>query len=184
MLSQKSPIPSTPALLPNPPTSTSWPWHSPVLVHIIFARPRASPPNDSQLDHLLLHVQLEKWALGVLVSSYYCSSYRATDPFSSLCTFSSSSIGDPVFDPIDDCEHPETALPGDPSPNWPLNTDNIEYASKILLTGPQYSCLLWGYASAWQIQKWMLTVIYWIFISYISLLLYTLKYPITNPSWK
>jgi hypothetical protein len=24
-----------------------------------------------------------------------------------------------------------------------------------------YSCLLRGYASAWQTQKWMLTVIYW-----------------------
>jgi hypothetical protein len=27
--------------------------------------------------------------------------------------------------------------------------------------GPWYSCLLWGYASAWQIQKWMLTISYW-----------------------
>jgi hypothetical protein len=38
-----------------------------------------------------------------------------------------------------------------------------DYASgrKILLTEPWYSSLLWGYASAWQIQKWMLTVIYW-----------------------
>jgi hypothetical protein len=26
------------ALLPNPPTPTSWPWHSPVLGHIIFAK--------------------------------------------------------------------------------------------------------------------------------------------------
>jgi hypothetical protein len=25
---------------------------------------------------------------------------------------------------------------------------------------PDYSCFLWGFASAWQIQKWMLTVIY------------------------
>jgi hypothetical protein len=24
-----------------------------------------------------------------------------------------------------------------------------------------YSCLLWGYAGAWQTQKWMLTVSYW-----------------------
>jgi hypothetical protein len=31
---------------------------------------------------------------------------------------------------------------------------------KILLKGPCYSCLIWGYASAWQIQKWLLTVIY------------------------
>ena len=28
--------------------------------------------------------------------------------------------------------------------------------------GPWYSCLLWGYASAWQTQKWVLTVIYWL----------------------
>jgi hypothetical protein len=35
------------------------------------------------------------------------------------------------------------------------------YANKVLLKGPRYSCLVWGYASAWQIQKWMLTVIYW-----------------------
>jgi hypothetical protein len=29
-----------------------------------------------------------------------------------------------------------------------------------LLKRPCYSCLIWGYASDWQIQKWMLTVIY------------------------
>jgi hypothetical protein len=40
------------------------------------------------------------------------------------------------------------------------NADTIAYTSKILLKGPWYSCLLWGFASAWQIQKWMLTVIY------------------------
>jgi hypothetical protein len=34
------------------------------------------------------------------------------DPFSSLGTFSSSSIGGPVFHPIDDCEHPLLYLPG------------------------------------------------------------------------
>ena len=39
----KSPLYTPPALLPNPPTPTSWPWHSPVLGHIIFARPRSSP---------------------------------------------------------------------------------------------------------------------------------------------
>jgi hypothetical protein len=77
-----------PALLPNPPTPASWPWHSPVLGHIIFARPRASPPNDGWLGHPLLHMQLETRALGVLFSSYCCSSYRVADSFSSLCTFS------------------------------------------------------------------------------------------------
>ena len=53
-----------PALLPNPPTPTSWSWHSPVLGHMIFARPRASPPIDGQLGHPLLHMQLETQALG------------------------------------------------------------------------------------------------------------------------
>jgi hypothetical protein len=38
MLSQKSPTWS-PHPLPYPPTPTSWPWHSPVLRHIKFARP-------------------------------------------------------------------------------------------------------------------------------------------------
>jgi hypothetical protein len=51
-------------------------------------------------------MQLETWAPGVLVSSYCCSSYSVVDSFSSLGTFSSSSVGSPVFHPIDDCEHP------------------------------------------------------------------------------
>jgi hypothetical protein len=51
-------------------------------------------------------MQLDTQALGVLVSSYCCSSCRTADPFSSLGTFSSSFIGDPVFHPIYDCEHP------------------------------------------------------------------------------
>ena len=100
------------ALLPNPPTPASWPWYSPVLGHIIFARPRTSPPSDGWLGHLLLHMQLDTWAQGVLVSSYCCSSYRVVDPFSSLGTFSSSFIGGPVFHPIADCEHPLLCLLG------------------------------------------------------------------------
>jgi hypothetical protein len=51
-------------LLPNLLTPTSWLWHSPVLGHIIFAGPRASPPIDGQLGHPLLHMQLETQALG------------------------------------------------------------------------------------------------------------------------
>jgi hypothetical protein len=90
----QSPLQHPPTLLPNPPTPTSWPWHSPVLGHMIFARPRASPPVDGQLGHPLLHVQLETWSLGVMVSSNCCFSYRVTDSFISLCTFSSSSIGE------------------------------------------------------------------------------------------
>ena len=55
----ESPLYPPAALLPNSPIPTSWPWHSPILGHIIFARPRASPPNDGLLGHLLLHMQLE-----------------------------------------------------------------------------------------------------------------------------
>jgi hypothetical protein len=57
-------------------------------------------------------MQLEIRALGVLVSSYCCSTYRIVDPFSSLGSFSSSSIGGLVFHPIDGCEHPLLYLPG------------------------------------------------------------------------
>jgi hypothetical protein len=39
--------------------------------------------------------------------------------------------------------------------------DTTASARKMLLTGPWHRSLLWSYASAWQIQKWMLTVIYW-----------------------
>jgi hypothetical protein len=57
-------------------------------------------------------------------------------------------------------DYPETTQRRDPSHNQPPNPDTIAYAINILLKGPCYSCLRWGYASAWQIQKWMLTVIY------------------------
>ena len=57
-------------------------------------------------------MKLEKQALGILVSSYCCSTYRVADPFSSSGTFSSSSNEVPVFHPIDDCEHPLLYLPG------------------------------------------------------------------------
>ena len=57
-------------------------------------------------------MQLEIQALGVLLSSYCCSTYRVADPFSSLGAFSSFSIGGPVFHLIDDSEHPLLYLPG------------------------------------------------------------------------
>jgi hypothetical protein len=60
----ESPLYPPPALLPNPPTPASWPWNSPVLGHIIFTRPRVSPPIDGLLGHPLLHMQLETQALG------------------------------------------------------------------------------------------------------------------------
>jgi hypothetical protein len=50
--------------------------------------------------------------VGVLVSSYCCSSYGAANPFSFLGTFSSSFIGDPVLHPMDGCEYPLLYLSG------------------------------------------------------------------------
>jgi hypothetical protein len=108
----KAPIPSSPALLSNPPTPTSWPWHYPVLGHIMFTLPRAYPPTDGQLSHPLLHMQLETQLWWVLVSSYHCSSYRVPDPFSSLGTFSSSFFRGHVIHPIHDYGHPLLYLPG------------------------------------------------------------------------
>jgi hypothetical protein len=111
----KSPLYYPHALLPNPLTPISWPWHSPVLGHIIFARPRASPPNDGWLGHILLYMQLETQDLGVLVSAYCCSSYMVADTFTTLRTFSSSSIeggGEGMFHPGDDSEHPLLYFPG------------------------------------------------------------------------
>jgi hypothetical protein len=57
-------------------------------------------------------MQLETRAPGLLISSYCCSTYRVADPFSSVGTFSSSSIGGPVFHPIADYEHPLLCLSG------------------------------------------------------------------------
>ena len=58
-------------------------------------------------------------------------------------------------------DHLETAISGNPSNNQPPNADTNTYTSKILLKGPRYGCLLWDYAGAWQTQKLMLTVSYW-----------------------
>jgi hypothetical protein len=41
-----------------------------------------------------------------------------------------------------------------------LTPEILKYRG-IFLKGPRYSCLLWNYAGAWQTQKWMLTVSYW-----------------------
>jgi hypothetical protein len=107
----QSPLYPPLVLLPNSPTPTSWSWHSPLLGHMIFSRPRASPPIDGWLGHLVLYMHLETQLRGLPISSY-CSSYNVADPFSSLVTFSSSFIRGPVFHPIDDCEHPLWYLPG------------------------------------------------------------------------
>jgi hypothetical protein len=41
------------------------------------------------------------------------------------------------------------------------NPDTIVDANKCLLTGAWYSCLLRGFASAWHIQRWMLSANHW-----------------------
>jgi hypothetical protein len=76
-----------------------------------LTRSRASPPTDGRLGHPLLYMQLETQALGVLVSSY-CFSYRVSDPFNSLGTFSSSFIGESVLCPKDGYEHQLLYLSG------------------------------------------------------------------------
>jgi hypothetical protein len=116
MLSQKSPTCSpthSPTPPPPTPTPTSWPCCSPVLRHIKFARPMGlsfhwwptRPSSDS-------YAARDTSFRGILVISYCCSTYRIADPFSSLGTFSSSSVVGPVIHPIADCEHPLLCLLG------------------------------------------------------------------------
>jgi hypothetical protein len=103
-----------PPMLPYPPTPTSWPWCFPCTgaYEVCKTKGPLFPVMADWLGHLLLHMQLETRAPGVLVSSYFCFTYRVADPFSSLGTFFSSSIGGPVFNPIADCEHLLLCLPG------------------------------------------------------------------------
>jgi hypothetical protein len=105
-----SAIPKVPYTLP--PTPTSWPWRSPVLGHIKFARLMGlsfhwwptRPSSDTYAAR--------DTSSGALVSSYCCSTYRVADPPSFLSTFTSSSIGGPVIHPIAGWEHPLLCLPG------------------------------------------------------------------------
>jgi hypothetical protein len=106
-------IPQTlPHPLPHPSITTSWPWRSPLLRYIKFARPMVLS-TDGRLGHFLIYMKLETRALAeVLVSSYFCSTYTVTDPHISLGTSFSSYIGGPVIHPIADCEHPLLFLVG------------------------------------------------------------------------
>jgi hypothetical protein len=113
----------------------------------------ASLSTDGRLGYLLIHMQLETGAPGVLVSSYCCSTYRVADPFSSLGTFSSSSIGGPVIHPIADCEHPLLCLlgPGIASEEIAVSGSFQQYLTSVgngvsvwrLIMGwiPGYGCL-------------------------------------------
>jgi hypothetical protein len=102
-----------PPTLPYPPTPHFWPWQSPVLGHIKFASPMGLSfqwwSTRPSFDTYAARVKSSR----VLVSSYCCSTYRVAVTFSSLGTFSSSSIGGSVIHPIADyCEHPLLCLQG------------------------------------------------------------------------
>jgi hypothetical protein len=71
---------------------------------------RSVPFSPHPLHHILLPGFLflviltgVRWNFRVAL---ICSCYGAANPFSSLGTFSKSFIGNPVFCPMDDCEHP------------------------------------------------------------------------------
>ena len=85
-----------------------------------------------------------------MVSSYCSSTYRLANPFSSLGAFSSFSIGGPVFQLIDDCDHPLLYLPG---------TGVASYETAITgslqqnLSGICNSVWVWGLIMGW-IPRW------------------------------
>ena len=111
MLSPKSPIPS-PCPAPQPTHSCFLALAFPCTGAYDLHKTKGLSSLNGRLGHPLLHMQLETQLWGILVTSFCCSSYRVADPFSSLGTFSSSFIRDPVFHPINDCEHPLLYLPG------------------------------------------------------------------------
>jgi hypothetical protein len=153
----KSPLYPHPALLPYPLTPTSWPWHFPVLGHIKFARSRGLssqwwPTRPSSATYAARDMS----SVG-MVSSYCCSTYRVADPFSSLGTFSSSSIGGPVFHPIDDCEHHFCICQALAKPHriqlyqGPFSKILLAYAIKSAFGGWLWDGPLGGAVSGWSI---------------------------------
>ena len=118
---------------------------------------------------ILLHMQLETRALGLLVSSYCCSTYRVANPFSSLGTFLSSSIGGPVSHSIADCEHLLLCLPG---PDIPQKRQLYQgHFSKILLLYAMVSAFggwLWDRSPDMAVTRWSIlllrTILKWKFL--------------------
>ena len=98
----KVPYTLLPTLLPNPPTPTSWLWHSPVLGHMVFARPRASPSIDGRLNHRLLHMQLETHFWGYWLVHIVVSPIGLQTPLAPWLLSLTPSFRGPVFHPIDD----------------------------------------------------------------------------------
>ena len=96
-------------------------------------------------------MQLETRAPGVLVSSYCCSTYRIVDPFSSLGSFSSSSIGGLVFHPIDGCEHPLLYLPGT---GIASHKTAISGSLQQNLAGICNNVCVWRLIMGWSTRRW------------------------------
>jgi hypothetical protein len=86
-------------------------------------------------------MQLETRAPGYWLVHIVVPPNRVADPFSSLGTFSSSSIGGRVTHPIADCEHPLLCLlgPGIVSQETPsshiYNSQNLETTQMFLNRG-------------------------------------------------
>ena len=87
-------------------------------------------------------MQLETRAPGVLVSSYCCSTYRVSYPFSSLGTFSTSSIGGPVIHTIANCEHPLLCL---------LGPSTVSQETAISVSFQQNLSSVWNGVSDWRL---------------------------------
>ena len=140
--------------LPYPRIPISRSWRSPVLRHIKFAQPMGlsfhwwptRPSSDS-------YAARDTSSSGVLVSLYCFSTYRIADPFSSLGTFSSSSIGGPVIHSIANCEHPllcllgpsivsqETAISGSFQQNFASESNGVSIWRLIMGWIPGYGSL-------------------------------------------
>jgi hypothetical protein len=141
----------------------------------------ASLPSNGWLGHLLLHKLLETWALGVLVSSYCCSTYRVTKEVIRYAFTDKWILAQKHRTPkIQFAKHKKSRrgktnqwvdtsflfrignkIPmkgvtetkfGAKMKGWTIQRllhpgipDTIAYASKILMKGPWYSCLIWGY---------------------------------------
>jgi hypothetical protein len=104
------PLYPSPTLRPNPPTPASWPWHSPVLGHMIFTRPKASPPIDGRLGHPLLHMQLETQLLGYWLVHILVPPIGLQTPLAPWVLCLAPSLG--ALCSIQDCKHPLLYLPG------------------------------------------------------------------------
>jgi hypothetical protein len=108
MLPQKSPMPSPPTPLPTHSLFLALAFPCTEAYKVCKTNGPLFPlmPTRPSSDTYAPRDMSSGGGGGLLVSSYCCSTYRVADPFSSLGTFSGSSIGDPVIHPIADCEHP------------------------------------------------------------------------------